>query len=256
MKTLAITNNKGGVGKTTTAINVAAALANLNFRVLLVDLDDQANLTFAVGQSAGLANHVGAYMLATPAEARRWQFQAVRPNLWLLPSSDRLDESIAELQTRRDYATLLRKRLSELDPASFDYVVLDCPPSLTDGMTYAAFLAADGFVITTDPEPFSVRGLKRIMDRAEKVQQKLNPSLRFLGFVFTRFNPAVRGQLRHQMVATVGEKYGIKHVLPNIRQDSALSEAHTERQDIFTYEPSSRGAADYQELTHAILKSF
>lgn len=256
MKILAITNNKGGVGKTTTAINVAACLAEQGQRVLLVDLDEQSNLTFAMGVSAALPNHIGAFLLATAAQARKWDVLRVGPNLALIPSSERLDEYIPQLFAKKDYATLLGRRLADLPQGEYDYVVLDCPPNIIDGMTYGAFMAADGYLVPTDPEPFSIRGLKRIKERADKVRAKLNPRLQFLGFVFTRFNPNIKGQLRLQMVASVSDKYGEDTILPNIRQDAALSEAHTAKQSIFTYAPDSRGAADYKELTNAILLNF
>nr|GFD03775.1 hypothetical protein [Tanacetum cinerariifolium] len=158
----------GGVGKTTTAINVAACLAGQGKRVLLVDLDEQSNLTFALGVSATLPNHIGAFLLATAAQARKWAVQEVGPNLALIPSSDRLDEYVPRLFAKTNYATLLSRRLADLPNGEYDYVVLDCPPNIVDGMTYGAFIAADGYVVPTEPEPFAVRGVKRIIERADK----------------------------------------------------------------------------------------
>ena len=253
LKTLAVANNKGGVGKTTTATNVAAALVQLGHRVLLVDMDDQANLTYALGAALTNPQNVGAFLLATPAQAASWVTVPVSPGLELLPSTQQLATYQDKMRARKQPQYLLRNQLANLPAGSFDFVVLDCPPSLVDGMAYNAFCAAQAFIVPTDPEPFSVRGLARIMALAGQVQQEINPNLRFAGFVFTRYNPNLRGQLRQQMHETVQAKFGADSVLGNIRQDAALGEAQASGQTIFAYAPDSRGATDYQELTNQLL---
>lgn len=256
MHILTVANNKGGVGKTTTATNVAAALVREGHRVLLVDLDDQANLTYALGAPLTDPNNVGAFMLATAAEAASWPMVPVSPGLELLPSTQQLASYQDKMRQRKQAQYLLRNQLANLPIGRFDIAVLDCPPSLVDGMAYNAFSAANTFIVPTDPEPFSVRGLARIMELAERVKQEINPTLRFAGFVFTRYNPTLRGQLRQQMYATVRAKFGPDSVLGNIRQDAALGEAQASGQTVFAYAPDSRGAADYQELTTKLLTRF
>jgi chromosome partitioning protein len=253
LKTLAVANNKGGVGKTTTATNVAAALVELGHRVLLVDLDGQGNLTYGLGVGLGEANNVGAFMLATQERAKDWPTVQVAPGLDLLPSHDRLGEYQDKMRQRKHMAYLLRNQLAQLPTDRFDYIVLDCPPSVDDAMSYNAFCAANAFVVPTDPEPFSVRGLARIMTLADKVKAEINPGLRFAGFVFTQYNPNIRGLLRQQMLTVVQAKYGATSILGNIRQDAALAEAQASGQSIFQYAPSSRGAADYKALTTTLL---
>lgn len=255
MKTLAVANNKGGVGKTTTAGNVAAALVRLGHRVLLVDMDDQANLTYSLGVSLTEPQNVGAFLLASPEQAASWPTVAVSPGLELLPATQHLANYQDKMRQRKQGQYLLRNQLARLTER-FEYVVLDCPPNLVDGMAYNAFCAADAFLVPTDPEPFSVRGLARIMALAEQVKKEINPGLRFAGFVFTRYNPNLRGQLRQQMYATVRAKFGPDSVLGNIRQDAALGEAQASSQSIFAYAPDSRGAADYQLLTNQLLTRF
>jgi chromosome partitioning protein len=256
VKILAVTNNKGGVGKTTTAASIGAALAEQGSRVLLIDLDDQGNLGYSLGAPADSATHVGAFMLATPAKAASWPTVRVKPGLDLIPSHLMLGESLEQIRRRKEYQYTLREQLAHFPADRFEYVVLDCPPSLTDGMAFNAFCAADIFLVPTDPEPFSVRGLARIMALADQVKKKLNTNLRFAGFVFTRFNPNIRGQLRQQMLTAVKGKYGLDSVLGNIRQDAALGEAQASQQTIFDYAPESRGAADYKELTINLLNRF
>jgi chromosome partitioning protein len=256
VKVLAVTNNKGGVGKTTTAASIGAALAEQGSRVLLIDLDDQGNLGYSLGAPADSATHVGAFMLATPAKAANWPTVQVKPSLDLIPSHLMLGESLEQIRRRKEYQYTLREQLAHFPADRFEYVVLDCPPSLTDGMAFNAFCAADIFLVPTDPEPFSVRGLARIMALADQVRKKLNTKLRFAGFVFTRFNPNIRGQLRQQMLTAVKSKYGLDSVLGNIRQDAALGEAQASQQTIFDYAPDSRGAADYKELTTSLLTRF
>lgn len=256
MTTLAVANNKGGVGKTTTAANVGAALARAGHRVLLIDLDAQANLTYALGVPLTHPHHVGEFLLAAPEQAASWPTVALSEQLHLLPATDLLADYLDRMRTRKQFPYLLRQQLAQLVPGRFDWVVLDCPPNLADGMAYNAFCAATAYLIPTEPEPFAIRGLARMMSLAAKVQQQLNPALTFAGFVFTRYNPALRGQLRQQMVATVLAKFGADSVLGNVRQDAALAEAQASSETIFAYAPDSRGAADYQLLTTKILTRF
>lgn len=253
-KIIAVTNNKGGVGKTTTAASLAGALVELGHRVLLVDLDDQGNLTYSLVGAQVSGPDVGEFLLASPAQAATWSALAIGPRLSLLPSYQHLSGVLEKLRAKKDADFVLRTQLRAWAPGRFDFVVLDCPPSLTDGMAANAFCAADVFIVPTDPEPFSVRGLARIMALAEKVQQSLNPGLRFAGFVITRFNPALRGQLRQQMLQSVKGKYGPESVLGTIRQDAALGEAQASHVTIQAYAPESRAAADYFALTTQLLQ--
>lgn len=253
MKILAITNNKGGVGKTTTALNLAAALAEKGLRVLLIDLDDQGNLTYALGAPTNSLYNVGAFLLSSSREVRQWPMHQVNPNLDLLPSHEQLGEDISKLLKKANHEYLLRDKLAQLPTDHYEYVVLDCPPSITDGMAYNAFCAATAYLIPTDAEPLSILGLQRMRRLADAVQQQQNQGLHFAGFLFTRYNPAQRGQLRQHMVNEVRQTYGEQSIIGHIRQDVALTEAQMTQQTIFAYSPRSRGAEDYNELATRIL---
>lgn len=253
MKILAITNNKGGVGKTTTALNLAAALAEKGHRVLLGDLDDQGNLTYALGAPTNSPYNVGAFLLASTREVRQWPMHQVSPNLDLLPSHEQLGEDIGKILKKVNHEYLLRDKLAQLPTDRYEYVVLDCPPSITDGMAYNAFCAATAYLIPTDAEPLSVLGLQRMRRLADAVLQQQNQALQFAGFLFTRYNPAQRGQLRQHMVNEVRQTYGEESIIGHIRQDVALTEAQMTQQTIFAYSPRSRGAEDYKELATSIL---
>lgn len=252
--TIAIANNKGGVGKTTTAGSLAAGLAKAGHRVLLVDLDAQCNLSSWLGPGKLSPDHVGALLLATPAQAATWRTVPVSPGLELLPCHQLLGESLEKLRKQKDPAPYfrLRDRLAQLAPR-FDYAVLDCPPGHLDGMTYNAFCAAQAYVVATDPEPFAVEGLALLMQLALGVQAELNKQLRFIGFVLPKFNPAVRGAVRRSMLDAVTNRYGAQCILGNVRQDAAVPEAQAVKQTLFDYAPESRATSDYATITSKLL---
>lgn len=257
MKIIAVINNKGGVGKTTSCINIGAALANHGHRVLLCDLDDQGNMTESLGVSMRRADpprEVGAFM--SQAGARRlamWEFPQIEPNLWLLPSHDQLGEDLLGIQELDQWELRLRDNLAHLSER-FDFVLLDCPPSFTDGTAFLAFTAATAYVLPTDVEPSSVRGIKRVMLLTAKMAQARNRGLQFGGFVFTRYNPSQRGALRKHLANDILTAYGAESLLGCARQDVALTEAQQNGQTVYAYAPNSRGASDYNDIALSLLQ--
>jgi chromosome partitioning protein len=252
--TIAVSNNKGGVGKTTTAGSLAAALARQGQRVLVVDLDEQCNLSSWYGAGKNAAHHVGALLVAPAAQAAAWPTVSVTQGLELLPSHQLLGESLDKVRKQKDAHPYyrLRDRLAQL-ASRFDYAVLDCPPGHLDGMTFGAFCAANVYVVATEPEAFAVEGLAKLMQLATGVQAELNKQLRFVGFVLPRFNPRLRGALRTSMLNAVTDSYGAHTVLGHVRQDAAVSEAQATKQTLFDYAPESRAALDYQGITTKLL---
>ena len=261
MKTIAIFNNKGGVGKTTSCINLGAALATLGHAVLLIDLDDQGNMTDSLGYSllrpAGvpLPRDVGAFLLTkSDKQAQRWEFVGIAPRLWLLPSHKHLGGDLATLHDQPNFSNRLRDRLAAITSQKFDYVLIDCPPSRTDGAAWLAFTAANCYVVPTDVEPSSVRGIKSVMELAGKMGEARNTGLQFGGFLLTRFNPNQRGMLKRYLHNEILTIYGAKSVLGHIRQDAAVTESQNERLAVLYYAPTSRGAHDYKIATTALLQ--
>jgi len=217
-------------------------------------LDEQCNLSSWLGHGKVSPNNVGALLLAPPAQAATWRTLPVADGLELLPCHQLLGETLEKLRKAKTEPLYyrLRDRLRLL-AGRFDYVVLDCPPNLSDGMTYNAFCAAQAYLVPTDPEPFSVEGLARMMQLAQGVQPELNPQLRFAGFVFPRYNPQLRGALRQQIRTDVEQIYGPQCVLGNVRQDKVMYEAQGFKQTVFDYAPDSRAAADYLVITKKLI---
>jgi chromosome partitioning protein len=206
-----------------------------------------------MGAGKNSAHHVGALLLASPEQAVAWPTRPVAPGLELLPSNQLLHESLTKLTKQRDVHELrrLRTRLAQLAPR-FDFCLLDCPPD-AEGMTQQALHAADCYVVVTDPEPFAVEGLAKIMQRAQGVQTSQRETLRFLGFIIPRFNPAIRGKMRTAMFASITSAYGANSLLGWVRYAAAVFEAQGLRQTLYEYAPDSTAAQDYLSITKTLL---
>jgi chromosome partitioning protein len=237
--------------------NLGAAIATLGHRVLLADLDEQCNLSTWLGVGKFSQHNIGALMLAPVAQTATWPMVPVDERLDLLPCHKLLGESLEKMRKQKDTPLYyrLRDRLALLADR-YDYVILDCPPGLADGMCFNAFCAAQAYLVPTDPEPFSVEGLATMMQLATGVQPALNPALRFAGFVFPKYNPKLRAALRQQMLADVEAHYGTQTVLGNVRQDTAVYEAQGFKKTLFAYKPESRAAVDYLNITRKLLTRF
>ena len=253
MYIIAVTNAKGGVGKTTTSGSLAAGLAELGHQVLLVDEDEQCDLTGWFGVSDHDPHNFGAFLLAKPAQVASWPTVEVRPGLHLMPSHELLGDYLEKARRKDEPHLLLRTQLARLKKGRFDFVVLDCPPGMVDGVTFNAFCAANAFVLATNPEPFSFKALQKLMNRAQAVQQTVNPALVFAGFVFPQFNPEVRGKLRQQIYAGIAEHFGAESILGHVRQCVAMPEAQAKNQSIFDYDPESTAALDYRHIISQLL---
>ena len=247
---IAVTNNKGGVGKTTSTVSIGSVLHAMGYCVLLVDLDPQANLTTHIGGSdLELGAHIGD-LLAGSAAIRDVIMES-ESGLDFLPSSYELAMYEPGIQKKKEYYQLLRQALKPALP-SYDFVLLDCPPSLQT-FTYMALVAADAYVIPAEPEKFSYDGLRLVMEAAENIERRLNAGLQLLGIFFTRYNQKLRNSTHQLVVDAIRDQYGPDVLLSHVRKDSALVKAQVATQTIQQYAPASNGAADYYHLTSKLL---
>jgi chromosome partitioning protein len=243
-KILAFTNQKGGVGKTTSTANVGAGLARAGKRVLLVDLDPQANLTKGLGLVDAEQNVYGALL-----GEYRLKAYSLHEKLALVAGSPALSgfEKVKGDELDREF---LLKDLLEPLRERCDYILLDCPPAL-GLVTLNAYACAQALYIPMEAQLYAADGLEKVLELVGKVKRRLNPALVVGGVFFTRHDK--RKVLRREMAEQLrGEHPGL--VLNTvIRESIALGEAPHTGQDIFAYAPQSAGAADYQALVAEIL---
>ena len=246
---LAVVNQKGGVGKTTTAVSLAAALADLGSRVLLVDLDPQGNASSGVGFRAQTGQATIYDVLIGSTEL----VDAVEPSsvrgLFVVPASIDLAGAEIELVSAFSREQKLRRALEEVR-GDFDVVLIDCPPSL-GLLTVNALSAADGMVVPIQCEYYALEGLGALQRNAELIKANLNPSLDMTGLVMTMFDGRTR--LSQQVVDEVIKHYGDRVFSTRIPRSVRLAEAPSYGQPITVFDPSSRGATAYRALALEVL---
>jgi len=244
-KVISIGNHKGGVGKTTSAINIGAGLNRLGRTVLLVDLDPQANLTQSLGIAEPEANIYGA--LRGSYKIKPLQ---IAPGLDLIPSTLDLSGAEVELSGEAGREFILKELLSPL-LAPYSYVIIDTPPSL-GLLTINALTASDEVLIPLQAQYLALRGLTKLLEVIDKIKKRLNPGLRVGGVFITQYDN--RKILNRDVVATIEAHFKEELFTARIRDNIALAEAPTQGKDIFNYQPKSYGAEDYlalcQELLH------
>lgn len=250
-RVFAITNQKGGVGKTTTAVNLAAGLGQLGHRVLLVDLDPQGNATMGSGvDKRGLGRHVYHLLL----DHAGLEDVRIRTDFGfdILPTNRELGGAEVELIEieRRE----LRLR-AELVPfrAEYDFVLVDCPPAL-NLLTVNGLCAADGVIIPMQCEYYALEGVTDLVNTLRKIRQTLNPKIEIDGLLRTLYDP--RSTLAQQVVAQLGQHFGDKVFRTVIPRNIRLAEAPSHSRPIFAYDRSSRGAQAYLELATEVSSRF
>ncbi|HKV86445.1 MAG TPA: AAA family ATPase [Candidatus Dormibacteraeota bacterium] len=247
---IAVVNQKGGVGKTTTAINLASALAELGHPTLLVDLDPQANSTSGLGLDPARARLNVYHLLTGEATVERVAQPVGVAGLQLVPSHIDLAGAEVELAVLDGRETLLRRALDEI-PSEIETVLIDCPPSL-GLLTLNALTASSGMLIPTQCEYFALEGLRHLMYTHQLVRSRLNPRLAIAGILMTQFD--ARTTLAWDVLESVRRTHP-HHVLETlIPRNVRLSEAPSHGKSVLEYDPTCRGAAAYRALAKELLE--
>ncbi len=254
-RVLVLANQKGGVGKTTTAINLGTALAAVGEQVLLIDLDPQGNASTGLGVERK-DRTVSTYNVLTGshtlAEACR---PTSVPNLWIAPSTMDLLGVDLEIASHKDRAFKLRKVLDQLsdheETAHFSYVLMDCPPSL-NLLTINAMAAADSVLVPLQCEFFALEGLSQLLATVEQVKQSLNPALTIHGILLTMFDP--RNNLASQVVADVRQIMGEKVYDTVIPRNVRVSEAPSHGKPVLLYDLKCAGSQAYLRLASEVIQ--
>ncbi len=249
VRVIAVANQKGGVGKSTTAVSLGASLAELGYRVLVVDLDPQGNASTGLGIRHE-ARDVTVYdVLAAEAPIDGAIVESPVPGLYAIPSTIDLAGAEIELVSQFSRELRLRKALEPLKQGSFDFVFLDCPPSL-GLLTVNALAAAQELIVPIQCEYYALEGLGQLLRNVGLVQQNVNPDLRLTGIVMTMYDPRTR--LSEQVVQEVRRYFGDRVYRTVIPRTVRLSEAPGYGQPITVYDPKSRGAECYRELAKEV----
>jgi len=254
-RVLAIANQKGGVGKTTTAINLGTALAAIGEHVLIVDLDPQGNASTGLGIDNRDRAHSTYDVLIGEASLRDAILPTAVPKLSIAPSTLDLSGLELEISQERDRAYRLRSALGLLNRAgdenSFSYVLVDCPPSL-NLLTVNAMAAAHAVLVPLQCEFFALEGLSQLLKTVEQVKQALNPALEIHGIVLTMFD--ARNNLSNQVVADVRQHMGSKVYDTVIPRNVRISEAPSYGKPVLVYDLKCVGSEAYLKLATEIIQ--
>lgn len=245
-RVISFSNHKGGVGKTTSTANIGAALALKNKKVLLIDLDPQANLS----QNFGLMNQEQNIYTALKGNNRLKPI-TVYKNLDIIPSILDLSGAEIELASEAGNQFILKELIEDGIGTFYDYILIDCPPSL-GLLTINAFTASDEIIIPLQAEFYAVQGLAKMIDVIEKVTKRLNKDLVIGGVLLTQYDS--RKSLNKEVAETANTHFIGLVFNTKIRDNIALAEAPAFGVDIFRHSPKSKGAEDYNSVTEEILK--
>jgi len=263
MRTIAVLNQKGGVAKTTTVVNTAAALAAMGLKVVAVDLDPQAHLTIHLGLEPEKIES-GSYKVVTQSAKLEEEILLVRPNLWLLPANINLVGAESELVSVVGRETILREAIKSIED-KFDYLIIDCPPSL-GLLTLNALAATEEVLIPLQPHFLALQGFGKLLQTVELVNKRINPNLKVKWVLLCMFDS--RASLPNEVKADIeqflnnargtGCAWSQAEILPvYIRRNIKLAEAPSYGKTIFEYEQNCHGAEDYAkvaEFIHAQLR--
>jgi chromosome partitioning protein len=244
---IAIINHKGGVGKTTTAMNLSAALALMDKRVLAIDFDPQANLTDGLGCDETTVT-AGAYELLKGTVEFNHALRTIDGTLDIIPASILLARAEKEFSKTHANMYLLRKIVNGRH--GYDFIIIDCPPSLGI-LTLNALAAVGEIIIPLLPEYYSLKGMRKLYDVIEFVRKKINTAVQVSGVVATRYDE--RKNLHREVFQKIRDSLGDRVFYSEIRESISLAEASSFGKSIFNYQPDSNGAEDYRALARLVL---
>lgn len=250
LKTIAISNEKGGVAKTTTTLSLGAALADMGHRVLLIDMDAQANLTLSLGFEPGEAEYTSSEIMLDNIPLISARHKTDIENLDLIQSNSRIETSEQFLPVRTNYTTILQRAIANMGNQTYNYILLDCPPAL-GAITQNALAAADLLLIPTQAEYFSAYALRNMMSLIRRIREGDNPNLayRILVTMLDKRNRTHRN-IHDQLRSTFGE--GIFNTVIEI--DTKLRESPIAGLPISHYKPGARGTIQYRVLAQELIE--
>lgn len=250
-KIIAVVNQKGGVGKTTTAVNVASSLAAMEHPTLLIDFDPQANGTSGMGIDPRTVTHSTYEILIGPIQVEDAALDTEMPFLSLVPSHINLVGAEIEMIDIPDREYILKRKIQSVRDR-FDFIIIDCPPSL-GLLTLNALTAADSVLIPVQAEYFALEGLGQLLNTIKLVRQHLNPALDIEGVLLTMFDSRLR--LANQVAAETRKFFGEKVFKTIIQRNVRLSEAPSFGRPVLLYDATSVGARNYIALAREILQA-